>query len=147
MSSELSAITREMKKSGNPEPLGDPLSGVVIVLGQPVGPRALDAIKRSLETISLEAYVTYTGTNLLERELLLAEPSILAAVGSDAAAEIDSLKHPLATKPFSTAAEGSPFAWKKNTAGLLLPLLAPALDDEEAKKRFWRAFLALRILG
>lgn len=146
VSSELSALARAMRKSGNPEPLGDPLSGTAIILSQPVGPRALDAIRRSLEAISLEAYVTYSGTNLLNRELLLTEPSVLAAIGPEAAAEIDSLEHPLATKPFSTATEGTPFAWKKTTAGLLLPPLAPALDDEAEKRRFWQAFLTLRTL-
>ncbi|CAN5522342.1 hypothetical protein BH20ACT10_BH20ACT10_01770 [soil metagenome] len=145
-SSELSAISRAMKKSGNPEPLGDPLSGAMLVLSQPVGPRALEAIQRSLEAISLEAYVTYSGTNLLARELLLAEPSILAAIGSEAASEIDSLEHTLATKSFAEATEGAPFAWKKNTAGLLLPPLASALDDKEQKRQFWRAFLTLRSL-
>lgn len=144
---ELSAISREMKRSGNPEPLGDPLSGVVILLSQPVGPRALDAISRSLAAIELEAYVTYSETKLLERELLLTEPRVLAAVGPEAAAEIDALEHPLASNPFSEAKTGTPFAWKKNTTGLLLPPLAPALDDEEEKRRFWQAFLALRALG
>jgi hypothetical protein len=146
VSSELATISREMKKSGHPEPLGDPLSGVAIVLSQPVGPRALDAIRRSLAAIELEAYVTYSETNLLARELLLTEPRLLAAVGPDAAAEIDSLEHPLAQKSFSDATIGVPFAWKKNTAGLLLPPLAPALDDETKKRRFWQTFLTLRSL-
>lgn len=143
---ELSTISRAMKKSGNPEPLGDPLSGTAIILSQPVGPRALDAIRRSLAAIELEAYVTYSGTNLLARELLLTEPRVLAAAGPEAAKEIDSLEHPLATNPFSDATEGTPFAWKKNTTGLLLPPLAPALDDEAEKRRFWQAFLTLRTL-
>ncbi len=143
---ELSTISRAMKKSGNPEPFGDPLSGTTVILSQPVGPRALEAMSRSLAAIELDAYVTYSGAKLLARELLLTEPRVLAAVGPEAAKEIDSLEHPLATNPFSEATEGIPFAWKKNTTGLLLPPLAPALDDEEEKKRFWKAFLALRTL-
>lgn len=147
ISRELSGISRRMKRSGHPEPLGDPLSGVMILLSQPTGPRVLDAISRSLETIDLDAaYVTYAATGLLGREILLTEPHVLAAIGPDAASEIDALELPLASKPFSTATEGVPFTWKKNTTGLLLPPLAPALDDTTEKHRFWRAFLTLRNL-
>jgi hypothetical protein len=143
---ELSAITREMKRTGNPGPLGNPLSGTVIVLSQPVGPRVLDAIRRSLDATQLDAYVTYAATGLLRRELLLAEPSVLAASGPEAAAEVDALQHPLASKPFAEATEGAPFAWKRNTTGILLPSLAGSLDDEAEKRRFWQAFLTLRSL-
>lgn len=145
-SRELSSVSREMKRSGHPEPLGDPLSGTMILVGQPVGPRVLDAISRSLGAIELDAYVTYTATNLTGRQLLLAEPRILAAIGPEAAAELDDLNNPLVSKPFSEAAEAVPFAWKKSATGLLLPPLAPALDDEDQKQRFWRAFLVLRTL-
>jgi hypothetical protein len=47
---------------------------------------------------------------------------------------------------FSEAPEGSWFIWTKGTRGLRLPALAPALDDPDAKRRFWTAFLALRTL-
>lgn len=143
---ELALISREMKRTGNPEPLGNPLSGTVILLSQPVGPRVLDAIQRSLEATQLDAYVTYTSTGLLKRELLLTEPSTLAASGAEAASEIDALKHPLASKPFAEAAEDSPFAWKRNTTGIVLPSLADSLADETEKRRFWQAFLTLRNL-
>ncbi|MGH3089036.1 MAG: hypothetical protein ACRDSJ_17185 [Rubrobacteraceae bacterium] len=147
-SSELSNISREMKRRGHPTPLGDPLSGVMVLLEGPAGPRALDAISRSLKAVDLpNAYVTFTQTSLLERELLLTEPRILAAVGPEAAAEIDALQLPLASQPFSKASESIPFAWKRHAAGLLLPSLAPALEDETEKRRFWRAFLTLRTLA
>jgi hypothetical protein len=136
-----------MKESGHPAPLGDPSSGVVLVVEQPVGPRILQALARSLKTVGLpESYVTYTSTGLLAEEILAAEPHALVAVGPGAALEIDELGHPLAQALFSQAERGAWFTWTKGTAGLVLPALAPALDDDAAKRRFWRAFQALRDL-
>ena len=145
---EISDLSRLMKESGHPAPLGDPASGVVLVVEQPVGPRTLQALQRSLETIELqEAYVTYTSTGLLAQEILATDPHALVAVGPGAVREIDAIDHPLVRRPFAEADVGSWFAWTKGTAGLSLPALNPALDDEGAKRRFWRAFLALRDLA
>ena len=142
---EFSRLSRLIKHSGNPAPLGDPASGVVLVVEQPVGPRVLQALQRSLNTVGLpEAYVTYASTGLIAQEILAAEPHALVAVGPGAASDIDALEHPLAQYPFSTAESGAWFAWTKGTAGLSLPALAPALEDDAAKRRFWRAFLALK---
>jgi hypothetical protein len=145
---EISHLSRLMKEAGYPAPLGDPTSGAMLVVEQPVGPRILQALERSLKAVDLpEAYVTYASTGLLAREILAAEPHSLVAVGPGAAREIDALGHPLARRPFSEAERGVWFAWTKGTAGLSLPALIPALDDEGAKRRFWRAFLALRELA
>jgi hypothetical protein len=142
---EFSRLSRLIKQSGHPTPLGDPASGVVLVVEQPIGPRILQALERSLKTVGLpEAYVTYASTGLLAQEILAAEPHTLVAVGPGAAHDVDALEHPLAQYPFSTAESGAWFAWTKGTAGLSLPALAPALEDDAAKRRFWRAFLALR---
>ncbi|MCA1687555.1 MAG: hypothetical protein LC714_02930 [Actinobacteria bacterium] len=120
----------------------------MLVVEQPVGPRVLQALERSLKTIELpEAYVTYASTGLLDREILATEPHALVAVGPGAAREIDALGHPLARRSFSEAERGVWFAWTKGTAGLSLPALGPAIDDDGAKRRFWRAFLALRDLA
>ena len=144
---EISQLSKLMKRAGHPAPLGDPASGVVLVVEQPVGPRVLQAVERSLESVELpDAYVTYASTGLLAREILAAEPHALVAVGPGAASEIDALGYPLVRRTFSEAESGVWFAWTKGTAGLSLPALVPALDDEEAKRRFWRAFLALRDL-
>ncbi len=144
---EISHLSRLMKEAGHPAPRGDPASGVVLLVEQPVGPRLLQALDRSLKTVGLpEAYVTYASTGLLAQELLSAEPHALVAVGPGAAREIDALGHPLAQTAFSEAERGAWFAWTKGTAGLSLPALAPALDDADAKRRFWAAFLALRAL-
>jgi hypothetical protein len=137
-----------MKAAGHPAPLGDPTTGVVLVIEQPVGPRLLDALAASLAAVGLpDAYVTYASTNLLKEELLATEPQALVAVGPGAAREVDGLSHPLARTPFSEAQEGVPFAWTRGTSGLLLPSLAPALTDDTRKRRFWRCFLVLRDLA
>jgi hypothetical protein len=142
---EFSRLSRLIKHSGHPAPLGDPASGVVLVVEQPIGPRVLQALERSLKTVGLpEAYVTYASTGLLAQEILAAEPHALVAVGPGAARDIDAFEHPLAQYPFSTAEIGAWFAWTKGTTGLSLPALAPALEDDAAKRRFWRAFLTLR---
>jgi hypothetical protein len=144
---EISHLSRLMKEAGHPAPLGDPASGVVLVVEQPVGPRVLQALERSLKTIQLpEAYVTYASTGLLAQEILATDPHALVAVGPGAAREIDALDHPLAQRSFSEAESGTWFTWTKATAGLGLPALTPALDDDGTKRRFWRAFLALRDL-
>jgi hypothetical protein len=142
---EFSRLSRLIKQAGHPAPLGNPASGVVLVVEQPVGPRVLQALQRSLKTVGLpEAYVTCASTGLLAQEILAAEPHALVAVGPGAARDIDALEQPLAQYPFSTAEIGAWFAWTKGTAGLSLPALAPALEDDAAKRRFWQAFLTLR---
>lgn len=142
---EFSRLSRLVKSSGNPSPLGDPTSGIMLVVEQPVGPRILQALERSLKTVGLpQAYVTYASTGLLAQEILAAEPHALVAVGPGAARDIDETEHPLARASFSTADPGVPFVWTKGTAGLSLPALTPALDDDAAKRRFWRAFLVLK---
>jgi len=145
---ETARIARRLKKAGHPAPLGDPASGVMLVVESPAGPRVVDALRRSLDSVGLDhAYVFWSSTGLLLEALLVAEPSVLAAVSPEAAREIDALGHPLARRPFLEAAEGEWFSWTAGAAGLRLPPLAPALDDEAAKRRFWRAFLALRELS
>ena len=145
---ELSSLSKHMRAAGHPAPSGDPNSGVVLVVEQPVGPRVLGALQASLAAVNLpDAYVTYAATGLLKEELLATEPHALVAVGPGAASEIDGLDHPLARTPFSEAEEGIPFAWTRGTAGLRLPSLAPALTDDTQKRRFWRCFLALRDLA
>jgi hypothetical protein len=146
---EISVLSRRMKESGHPAPLlGDPTSGVVLVVEQPVGPRILQALDSSLKAVGLpETYVTFTSTGLLAEEILATEPYVLVALGPGAAREIDGLGHPLAQTLFSEAERGVWFAWTKGTAGLVLPALAPALDDDAAKRSFWRAFQALRDLA
>jgi hypothetical protein len=142
---EVSRLSSRMKEAGHPAPLGDPTSGVVLVLEQPFGPRALEALKLSLQAVGLqEAYITYESTGLLAQEIQATEPHVLVAIGAGAARDVDAIDYPLVRQPFSTAEPGVWFPWTKGTAGLLVPALAPALDDDANKRHFWRAFLALR---
>ena len=131
-------------------PFGDPLSGIVLVAESPAKEETAvgmaDALRRSLAAVKLdEAYVTWPSSNLLE-EILSLEPGALVAIGP-AARAIDDLGYPLVRTGFSEAPEGSWFAWTRGTLGLRLPALAPALTNAHAKRRFWQAFLALRVLA
>lgn len=145
--SEISRISRHMKENGHPAPLGDPASRIMLVVEQPIGPRVLQALKLSLRAVGLpEAYVTYASTGFLKEELSAIEPHALIAVGAGGARDIDATNYPLVIRSFSKAEPGAWFSWKKGTRGLLLPSLAPALDDEEAKRLFWRTFLKLKAL-
>lgn len=145
---EISHLSKEMKEQGYLSPLGDPASGIMLVLEQPIGPRPLEALKRSLHAVGLpEAYVTYEATGLLAREILAVQPQVLVAIGPGAARDIDAIDYPLARQPFSGAQPGVWFPWTKGTAGLALPAIAPALGDDAAKRRFWRTFLSLKALG
>jgi hypothetical protein len=143
------ALTARRRARTGPEPFGNPLCGILLVAEPATGAanaRVVDALRRSLATVRLdEAYVTWIHSDLLE-EILSLEPGALVAVGPAAARAIDSLDYPLAQTAFSEGPEGSWFAWAKGTSGLRLPALAPALEDDDAKRRFWRAFLALRAL-
>ncbi|MGB3632677.1 MAG: hypothetical protein WA982_01410 [Rubrobacteraceae bacterium] len=144
---EALGIARRLKQAGHPTPLGDPASGIVIVVDQPVGPRLIEALQKSLETIKLsESYVTWSSTGVLLEEILSLQPSALISIGHEADHEIDGLDYPLSRSSFSDAVHGAWFPWTSSVAGLSLPALAPALDDEGAKKIFWRAFLTLQKL-
>jgi hypothetical protein len=146
-SHETSQLARHSKRDG-PGPFGSPLSGFVLVADRAeASARLVDALCRSLAAVKLDdAYVTWSSPNLLE-EILSLEPAALVAVGPAAAHAIDALGYPLAKTGFSEAPEGSWFAWTKGTSGLRLPALTPALSDAGAKRRFWRAFQALRVFA
>ena len=140
-------VPRRADHAGEPAPLGDSASGVVLVVEEPVGPRVLEALKLSLRAVGLMgAHVTHASKGPLGEELRATAPHTLVAIGAGAARDIDAMGYPLALKPFSSAKAGAWFSWTKETSGLLLPALAPALDDEAAKRRFWRAFLGLKAL-
>ncbi len=147
-SHETDRLTHRSKHAGLGS-FGNPLSGIVLVAECPAeaaGARMASALRRSLAAVKLDgAYVTWPSPNLLE-EILSLEPGALVAVGP-AAGAIDDLGYPLAGTRFSEAPEGSWFAWTRGTRGLRLPALAPALEDTDAKRRFWQAFLALRGLA
>ena len=149
---EAEGSSRRSARPDLPYPSGDPLSGIVLV-AEPApstagSARLADALRRSLSAVGLdEAYVTWAPSGPLLEELLSLEPTILVAVGPGAARAVDDAGYSLVKTRFRDAREGEWFAWTRGTTGLLLPDLAPALQDPEAKRRFWRAFLALRNLS
>ena len=148
-SHETARLARQAARAGFPQPFGDPLSGVVLVAEtatEPMVARMVDALRRSLAAVKLERiYVTWSHPDLPE-EILSLEPDALVAAGPTASRAIDSCNYPLVRMAFSEAPEGAWFAWTKGTRGLRLPALGEALDDVDAKRRFWTAFLALRTL-
>lgn len=149
---EAEGASRRSARPDLPYPSGDPLSGIVLVAKPAASTagsaRLVDALRRSLSAVGLDAaYVTWSPSGPLLAELLSLEPTILVAVGPGAARAVDDAGYPLVKTRFRDAAEGAWFHWTRGTTGLLLPDLAPALEDPEAKRRFWRAFLALRDLA
>ena len=148
-SHETARLARQAARAGLPPPFGDPLSGIVLV-AEPATEstvvRMVDALRRSLAAVKLDrVYVVWSHPDLME-EILSLEPDALVAAGPTASRAIDSCNYSLAKMAFSEAPEGSWFTWTKGTRGLRLPALAPALDNADAKRRFWAAFLALRTL-
>lgn len=148
---EAEGVPRRSARPDLPYPSGDPLSGIVLV-AEPApstagSARLADALRRSLSAVDLDAaYVTWSPSSPLLEELLSLEPTILVTVGPGAARAVDDAGYALVKTRFRDATEGAWFPWTRGTTGLLLPDLAPALEDPEAKRRFWRAFLALRDL-
>jgi hypothetical protein len=118
-----------------------------VVLEPPESPEVLDALRRSLESVGHQHARVVPADERLGEEILSGAPAAIAAVGPRAARALDDLEYPLAHARFSGQREGEWFAWSKGARGLPLPALAPALEDEEIKREFWRAFLALRALG
>lgn len=147
---ETSRLARRSQGPGKPgvrPPSGDPGSGVLLVAEPPAEPQVVEALRRSLDAVGLcRAYVTWSSSGALGEELRALDPPVVVACGPLAARAIDDLGYPLAYRTFSEAPEGAWFSWTKGAAGLRLPALAPALDDEEAKVRFWKAFRVLRRL-
>lgn len=144
-------VARELspRRAGAGEglPTGDPDSGVLLVLEPPETPAVLDALRRSLDSVGHSHARVVPADERLMDEILSGGPAAIVAVGPRAARALDELEYPLAHASFSEGSEarvGGWFVWSKGTRGLVLPALAPALEDEETKRGFWRAFLALR---
>jgi hypothetical protein len=148
LSREAAAVAEAALREGLPKPAGDPGSGIVIVMETPPDPAQTEAMEKSLQAIHLQqAYLTWNPADLLRREILFVEPVALVAVGPGPARRIDEMAYPLARSTFREAGEGAWFRWSRNTAGMRLPPLGPALTDEAAKRKFWAAFLSLQPLG
>lgn len=137
---------RELETGRDGVPMGDSDSGVLLVLEPPESAAVLDALRRSLDNVGHPRARVVPADERLLPEILSGCPAAIVAVGPGAARALDGLEYPLARARFSDAREGEWFVWSRGAHGLALPALAPALEDEEAKREFWRAFLALRAL-
>jgi hypothetical protein len=140
---------RELGTGRDGLPMGDPASGVLLALEPPEPPESpavLDALRRSLDNVGHSRARVVAADDRLSPEILSGCPAAIVAVGPGAVRALDDIEYPLARSRFSEARDGEWFVWSRGAHGLSLPALAPALEDEEAKREFWRAFLALRAL-
>jgi uracil-DNA glycosylase family 4 len=75
-------------------------------------------------------------------EIAIVQPKIVVAMGEDALDALNELQVPLA-RPLEPR-EGEVQQLTPSIAGLFVPSIDGALDEESAKRRFWAAF---RVLG
>lgn len=137
---------RELGAGRDGLPMGDPDSGVLLALEPPESVAVLDALRLSLDNVGHPRARVVAADERLLPEILSGCPAAVVAVGTGASHALDGLEYPLARSRFSEARDGEWFVWTRGAHGLSLPALAPALEDEESKREFWRAFLALRAL-
>ena len=117
--------------------------------------RAGQAVLKSLQRLNVDPLAIY-GTNCLKfgtedpadaarwltRELHIVQPKLVVLMGEQAAAFVDDLAFPLAD-PIDPSAEGVVRRFTPTIEVLLTPDIDEALDDQQAKTRFWNAFKAL----
>jgi uracil-DNA glycosylase len=75
-------------------------------------------------------------------EIAIVQPKIVVAMGEEALDALNELQVPLA-RPLEPR-EGEVQQLTPSIAGLYVPSIDGALDEESAKRRFWAAF---RVLG
>jgi uracil-DNA glycosylase len=75
-------------------------------------------------------------------ELAIVQPKLLVVMGPDALAVVNDLDVPLAQPLAADPGEPQPFT--PTIDGLYVPDIDDALDEEDAKRRFWSAF---RVVG
>jgi len=75
-------------------------------------------------------------------ELAIVQPKLLVVMGPDALAAVNDLDVPLAQPLAPDPGELQPFT--PSIDGLYVPDIDDALDEEDAKRRFWSAF---RVVG
>jgi uracil-DNA glycosylase family 4 len=117
--------------------------------------RAGQAVLKSLQRLQIDPLAVY-GTNCLKfgtedpedaarwltRELHIVQPKLIVVMGARAAAFVDELEFPLAD-PIDRSGEGEVRRFTPTIQLLLTPDIDEALDDQQAKTKFWNAFKAL----
>jgi uracil-DNA glycosylase len=116
--------------------------------------RAGNALLKSLQRLRVDPMAVY-GTNCLKfadgdedesrpfllRELHIVQPKLVVVMGERARVFLNSLAFPLAREVGATEAELQSFT--PTIDALLTPDIDDALDDQQAKTRFWNAFKLL----
>lgn len=117
--------------------------------------RAGQALLKSLQRLRVDPLAVY-GTNCFKfgtespdeatgwllRELHIVQPKLVVAMGEPAVAFLNGLGFPLADE-LDPGAVGVVQRLTPTIDGLVTPDIDDALDDQEAKTRFWNAFKAL----
>jgi uracil-DNA glycosylase len=78
----------------------------------------------------------------LVEEIAIVQPKIVVVMGPEALEVLNELELPLAREVLPTAAEIQPLT--PSIEALYTPNIDDALDEEQAKREFWRSF---RVLG
>ncbi len=116
--------------------------------------RAGQAVLKSLQRLHVDPMAVY-GTNCLKfadgdeeesrpflvRELHIVGPKLVVVMGAQAAAFLDSLEFPLADAVDSAVATLQRFT--PTVDALVVPDIDESLDEEQAKREFWRSFKVL----
>jgi len=121
--------------------------------------RAGNALLKSLQRLGVDPMTVY-GTNCLKfgterdpdelaqaaawllRELHIVQPKLIVAMGEPTVAFVNELGFPLADR-LDPGREGELQRFTPTIAGLVTPDIDSALDEQDAKTRFWNAFKAL----
>jgi uracil-DNA glycosylase family 4 len=117
--------------------------------------RAGQALLKSLQRLQVDPLAVY-GTNCLKfgtedateaagwlaRELHIVQPKLLVAMGDRTVAFVNDLRFPLAD-PLDPGTLGVVQRFTPTISALVTPDIDDALDEQDAKNRFWNAFKAL----
>jgi uracil-DNA glycosylase family 4 len=121
--------------------------------------RAGSALMKSLRRLDIDPLVVYGTlcvkcpvadtalaapecTARLVEEIAIVQPKMIVVMGEDALAHLNGLSLPLACEVLSRPAEVQTLT--PSIDALYVPSIDDALDEESAKRAFWRAF---RVLG
>ncbi len=117
--------------------------------------RAGAALLKSLDRLKVDPLAVY-GTNCLKfgteepeqaaawltRELHVVQPKLLVAMGDETVSFLNGLGFPL-SDPLDPARTGELQRFTATISALVTPAIDGALDEQDAKNAFWKAFKAL----
>lgn len=121
--------------------------------------RAGTAIVKSIQRVGIDPLLIYgtncakrpgddldaakgPAANYLLREIQIIEPKMIVCMGAETAAFINRIRVPLA-EPLDPEQVGAVQQLTPTIEAIVTPDIDESLDDESAKRRFWRAFREL----